>query len=213
MKPDRQKQAKTPRPFRAKPDESEPAILGGQAPVWLFVILSIAIFSRMVYLDNHAGGFNAKVYNRFTSTNHLVALAPVDPAMKQYLAGMRVYNMPTCVACHQANGLGTPGQFPPLAGAEWVLEPDPTRLIHIILDGVTGPIKVKGVDYSNTMPPWRPTLTDEQVADVATYVRKAWGNNGTAVKTEQVAKIRQDSASRSIPWTADELLKLPVGSN
>jgi mono/diheme cytochrome c family protein len=213
MKPDRQKQPKNQRPARHRADETEPTVLPGSVPVWLLVLLSLALFSSMVYLDNHAGGFNPLVYNRFTSTNHLAELAPVDPAMKQYLAGMKVYNMPSCVSCHQPTGLGTPGQFPPLAGAEWVVEPDPSRLIHIILDGVTGPIKVKGVDYSNAMPPWRPTLNDEQIAAVATYVRRSWGNNATSVKTEQVAKIRKDTETRSQPWTAEELLKLPVGAN
>jgi mono/diheme cytochrome c family protein len=59
------------------------------------------------------------------------------------------------------------------------------------------------------MPPWRPTLTDEQIAAVATYVRNSFGNKASAVKPETVAKIRKDTQTRSTAWTADELMKLP----
>ena len=60
------------------------------------------------------------------------------------------------------------------------------------------------------MPPWGPTLNDEQIAQVLTFVRQSWGNNAPAVTTEQVAKVRQDTANRSIPWTAQELLQIPL---
>jgi mono/diheme cytochrome c family protein len=101
--------------------------------------------------------------------------------------------------------------FPPLAGAEWVLEKDPSRLIRIVLDGIQGPIQVKGQAYNNAMPPWRPTLNDEEIAQVLTYVRQSWGNDASGVKPAEVAKVRKDTASRTAPWTAAELLQIPLG--
>ena len=59
------------------------------------------------------------------------------------------------------------------------------------------------------MVPWRDTLTDQQIADVLTYVRSEWGNNAPEVKAEQVKAVRDKTAGRSGQWLADELLKVP----
>src|SRR5688572_11857628 len=64
--------------------------------------------------------------------------------------GAKLYNL-YCSVCHQGTGLGLPGQFPPLAGSEWVITENPERPIRIVLDGLTGPITVKGVPFNNTM--------------------------------------------------------------
>lgn len=215
MKPDRKKgQARNPReahaPARSRADDPEPSTGAGSIPVWLFIVLAGMLFVGMVYLDGNAGGFNAKVYQRYHSTNELVKLVPYDPAKEDFNKGLAVYNRPTCAPCHQPTGQGTPGLFPPLAGAEWVLEKDPSRIIRIVLDGVQGPMQVKGQTYNNAMPPWRPTLTDEEIAQVLTYVRQAWGNDAPAVKPDQVAKIRKETATRTTSWTADELLKIQL---
>jgi mono/diheme cytochrome c family protein len=215
MKPDRKRgQARNPArevhpPARSRSEDPEPTAARTSLPVWLFIVLALALFYGMVYLDNHAGGFNPVVYQRYRSTNELVALVPYDPAKEAFNKGLAVYGQ-ACLACHQPSGTGTPGQFPPLAGADWVLESDPGRIIRIVLGGLQGPIEVKGNMYNNAMPPWGPTLTDEQVAHVLTYIRQAWGNSASAVTTEQVTKVRQDTANRSIPWTAAELLQIPV---
>ena len=216
MKPDRKKgQAKQRElhpPARSGAEDPEPSTGSGGLPIALFIVLSIALFMSMVYLDNHAGGFNPVVPRGFTSSNELVRLAPVDPAMKDFFAGMQVYNRPTCGACHQPNGMGTAGTFPPLAGSEWVLEKDPARVIRIVLDGLTGPIQVKGQPYNSQMPGWRhPQLSDEEVAQVITYIRKAWGNNASAVTTEQVAAVSKETAGRAgALWTVEELMKVPL---
>jgi mono/diheme cytochrome c family protein len=216
MKPDRKKgQARNPAreahpPARSRAEDPEPTTGSAPIPVWLFIVLAVLLFWGMLYLDSNAGGFNPRVYQRYRSTNDLVALVPFDPAKESFNKGLAVYNRPTCAPCHQPNGQGTPGLFPPLAGADWVLEKDPGRIIRIVLDGVQGPMQVKGVTYNNAMPPWRPTLTDEEIAQVITYVRQAWGNDASSVTTEEVAKVRQATASRTTPWTADELLKLPL---
>jgi mono/diheme cytochrome c family protein len=214
MKPDRKKgQAKASRelhaPARSRAEDPEPTVGHVGVPVWLFVALALFLFWGMTYLDNHAGGFVPQVYQRFTSSNELVKLIPYDPVQDKINKGYAVYNKPTCVSCHQANGAGTPGQFPPLAGSEWVLEKDPTRMIHIVLDGLTGPITVKGTPFNGTMVAWRP-LPDEDLAYVISYVRNSWGNHASAVTPEQIAKIRKETEGRTTPWTAEELLKIPV---
>ena len=216
MNPDRKKgQVKSQREVHPAPrshaDDPEPSSASHALPVWIFIILAIALFWAMVYLDNHAGGFSSVVYKPYSSSNELVKLVPVDPAQKDFFAGLRVYNRPTCAACHQPNGMGTPGLCPPIAGADWV-SGDPGRVIRIVLDGISGPIQVNGVAYNNAMPPWRDQLNDEEVAQVVTYVRKAWGNKAAAVKPEEVAKIRKDTAARANKaWSAEELTQVPAG--
>jgi len=211
MKPDRKKGTSTnSSASQTRGAEAEPVAGGAAIPVWIFVVLAGMLFWGMTYLDNHAGGFNQKVYQRFASSNELVSLIPYDPVRDKFLKGYAVYNRPTCAACHQANGMGTPGQFPPLAGADWVLESDPGRIIRIVLDGVSGPMNVNGVAYNNVMPPWRSTLNDEEVAQVLTYARTAWNNSASPVTTEQVAAIRKETASRTTPWTAAELEQIAL---
>ncbi len=114
-----------------------------------------------------------------------------------------------CFTCHQANGEGLAGQFPPLAGSEWVLGDKPT-LIKIAMFGLMGPIKVKGVDYTLAMPP--PgippgSLTDQQIADVLTYIRNDWGNSASSVSPAEVAAVRSTLKDRAPMqmWTAQEL--------
>lgn len=114
-----------------------------------------------------------------------------------------------CFTCHQANGEGLAGQFPPLAGSEWVIGDKPT-LIKIALFGLMGPIKVKGVDYNLAMPP--PgippgSLTDQQIADVLTYIRNDWGNSASSISPAEVAAVRSTLKDRAPMqmWTAQEL--------
>ena len=213
MKPD--KKHKQPRevhpPARSHAEDPEPSTANHGLPVWLFILLAIAIFMGMVYLDNHAGGFNSVVYRPYTSSNDVAAMAPIDPSQEQFLKGMAVYNRPTCGACHQANGQGTPGTFPPLAGADWVTASDPARVIRIVLDGVAGPIQVNGAGYNSAMPGWRTQLSDQEIANVITYVRNAWGNSASAVKPEEVAAVRAETQDRNgAPWTAEALLQVPL---
>lgn len=123
--------------------------------------------------------------------------------------GKRTYGT-MCAPCHQDTGLGLPGQFPPLAGSDWVSTPGHTRLIHIVLDGLSGPIEVNGQPYNNAMPPWRDSITDEQVAAVLTYVRQSWGNKAAAVPVDDVKAIRDSTKDRANqPWTMETLKAIP----
>ena len=101
--------------------------------------------------------------------------------------GRQVYD-DYCLSCHQADGRGVPGMNPPLVKTDWVLG-DKTRLINVILKGLDEPIEINGESYQNVMPA-HDFLTDQQVADVLTYVRASFGNNAEPVTTEAVTKVR-----------------------
>ncbi|HEY9900034.1 MAG TPA: cytochrome c [Pantanalinema sp.] len=101
--------------------------------------------------------------------------------------GEQVYAT-NCASCHQANGEGMAGVFPPIAGGE-IPNGDPTAHINVVLKGKSGPIKVKGVDYNGAMPPLA-QLSDEEIAAVVTFERTSWGNKGGAVTPDQVKALR-----------------------
>ncbi|MEQ1880411.1 MAG: copper-containing nitrite reductase [Burkholderiales bacterium] len=94
----------------------------------------------------------------------------------------------TCSVCHQANGEGLPGVFPPLAKSDW-LGTDPRKAIPVVLNGLTGPVKVNGRDYNSVMPPMS-QLNDDEIANILTYVANSWGNRGGRISREDVAKVR-----------------------
>ncbi|ART79777.1 copper-containing nitrite reductase [Oceanisphaera avium] len=106
----------------------------------------------------------------------------------QMLYGKRVYEA-NCQACHQADGKGIPGAFPPLAKSDF-LNDDPTRAIDVVVHGLKGPIKVNGAAFDSIMPAM--ALSDEDTANVLTYVLNTWDNNGTVVSPKEVKK-RRDS--------------------
>lgn len=90
-----------------------------------------------------------------------------------------------CSSCHQASGLGVPGTFPPLAHNP-VVTGAAAGVIHIVKDGLTGAITVKGVGYNGQMPSWGQTLSNADIAAVITYIRSSWGNSASAVTPAQV---------------------------
>jgi mono/diheme cytochrome c family protein len=120
----------------------------------------------------------------------LIALGAYLQASKppRFEEGKKVYNT-ACLACHQADGAGVPGLNPPLTKTEWV-NGDKKRLINIILKGMTQPIEIDGETYENVMPA-QPTLTDQQIADVLTFVRNSFGNKGSAVTPAEVKALRK----------------------
>lgn len=172
-------------------------------PVWLIILFFGLLGWGGWYLGNFNGGWNSEVYTEDPKVRLAAALAmakptPVDPLV----LGKRVFT--NCQACHQAAGTGIEGTYPPLAGSELVRgEPEP--LIKILLHGLEGPITVKGKPFNNVMPAWGGKLSDEQIAAVLTHIRQSWGNSAGAVSPELVAKVRKETASRTAPWTYNEL--------
>lgn len=101
--------------------------------------------------------------------------------------GKQVYDR-TCFACHQANGEGIINAFPPLAQSDY-LNADTNRAISTILNGLSGKITVNGLDYDSIMP--KLVLTDEEVANVLTYVYNSWNNNKKEITPQIVNKLRK----------------------
>jgi mono/diheme cytochrome c family protein len=94
-----------------------------------------------------------------------------------------------CSACHQANGEGLPGAFPPLKGSGVVTKDDATKHIRVVLNGVQGG-KAGGVAYASAMPAFAAVLNDADIADIIDYERSSWGNHGKPVTAAQVATER-----------------------
>ncbi|KVR78978.1 c-type cytochrome [Burkholderia vietnamiensis] len=103
--------------------------------------------------------------------------------------GAAVYR-DNCMACHRSDGHGYTRVFPALAGNPVVQGDDPTSLIHVVLEGSA----LQGTHTAPstfTMPPFGWRLSDQEVADVSNFVRTSWGNSGTPITAEQVAKLRK----------------------
>ncbi len=120
------------------------------------------------------------------TTDDIVEAKPAQSFEQQMEFGKQIYGQ-TCVACHQQAGQGIEGAFPPLAKADY-LNADADRAIDIVLHGKTGEITVNGKKYNSVMT--RQTLSDEEVANVLTYVYNSWGNNKTVVTPERVKKVK-----------------------
>lgn len=103
-------------------------------------------------------------------------------------AGEKVYTT-NCSSCHQANGKGQPGVFPPLDGNPTVTGPA-AEVISIVKNGKSGKITVNGTSYNGQMPAWKGTLSDGDIAAVVTYIRSAWSNKASAVSAAQVTAAK-----------------------
>jgi nitrite reductase (NO-forming) len=122
-----------------------------------------------------------------------------DEQMKR---GLAVYSR-TCIACHQPTGKGLAPVFPSIAGVP-IVNGDATLPIKFILHGLMGPITVDGVTYNSMMPPVA-GVSDQEVADVLTYVRQSFGNKSNPVTADQVKAVRAANAARTAPWNTAEL--------
>jgi mono/diheme cytochrome c family protein len=179
-------------------------------PLWLVSAFMALVFWAGGYLAFNSGGFQSDVYNptqvSWTGGGG-VAKGPPDPMV----VGKRLFTA-NCVACHQATGQGVAGQFPTLVGSEWVLGGDwhgDNHLVKILLHGLQGPIQVKGNTYNGAMPPWK-QLKDDQIAMILTYIRNEWGNSAPPITAEQVAKVREETAGQTEPYTQNQLKAIPA---
>ena len=138
------------------------------------------------------GKIEEKVYNPgVTATEVTEETSETTPVASTSLAekmerGKQVYTQ-NCLACHQATGAGIPNAFPPLAESDY-LNADVHRAIEVVKFGLTGEVKVNGNVYNSAMP--KQNISDEDVANVLTYVYNNWGNNKTEVTPEMVKKVK-----------------------
>ena len=143
------------------------------------------------------GEENRKIYAKNEPTPYVsdlkISTTPKDDAIvnktkEQQIADGKVVYTKTCVACHQAQGQGMEGAFPPLAKSDF-LNADVDRAIDIVLHGKQGEVTVNGKKYNSVMTPQ--PLSVQEVADVLTYVYNTWDNSKKVVTPEMVQKIKK----------------------
>ena len=148
--------------------------------VRLLFALFLAIFI-MIACKNSGGKGNKSDQNL---NSEQTEKAVVDNNM---IRGEAVYSE-VCGICHQEDGSGVPMMFPPLIKSD-IINGDHVKLIKIILEGMKGPLVVKGEQYDNEMPPQN-NLSDQQISDLLTYLRKSFGNSADPISVEEVSKSR-----------------------
>jgi mono/diheme cytochrome c family protein len=145
--------------------------------ILLFIIIPVVYLTLAGHLKNP--GTNALPYNTNISSTAFQA---------EKSEGNQLYTK-HCLQCHQTDGKGVRGMFPPLAGNDKIKGPA-TDIIKIVLFGLEGPITVNEKDYNQPMPP-QAYLTDKQIADIVSYIRNSWGNQASNVTPADVDKVRK----------------------
>lgn len=187
----------------------EPTAAAAPVPSWLWILAVVLVGWAALYLGLNSGGFQSDVYSASQVSWSGGGGGPVGPP-DPMVVGKRIYTA-NCLVCHQASGMGVAGQFPPLVASEWVLDGDwhgDNHLVKVLLQGLQGPVQVKGNVYNNAMPAWK-QLKDSEIAAVLTYIRNDWGNQAVPITNEYVAAIREETADRSEPWTQAALQAIP----
>ncbi len=192
--------------------QEEPKEGYSMVPLFMLGFVSTMIFLVAIYfIHNRAGlseglGMATQIQDkRFNPEKHLVEAGPVvvDPIAM----GRRLYTQ-VCAACHQVNGMGLTGAFPPLAGVDYVTG-DEDRLVNILLHGLQGPLEVNGNQYNGIMPAFGTgsvyNWSDEQISYVLTYIRQEWGNEASEISPDQVSTVRAATADRTVPLVASDL--------
>lgn len=136
-----------------------------------------------------------------------------DILKKEFPKGAALFNS-TCQTCHGPDGNGVNGLGPPLNGSEWVTG-DKDKLTSIVLFGLTGPVTVKGHVYkapevNGDMPGigYNQDLSNEEVAELLSFIRKSWQNDAEKVSAEAVGKVREKLKGRQKAFTETELNKM-----
>ncbi len=144
----------------------------------------LSLFSFSLLLVSCGGGSEETTTEETTTeeTTEEVVEEIIEDEVSNYPEGEEIYNS-KCLACHQPNGEGIAGTFPPLANSDYMLE-DKNRAIEQVLNGSEGEITVNGEVYNGVMPPQ--AVTDQEAVDVLNYVLNSWGNEGGEVTLEEV---------------------------
>ncbi|HEX4140153.1 MAG TPA: cytochrome c [Candidatus Methylacidiphilales bacterium] len=195
--------------FRETPDIEPFSDLREHFPPWLYIFCGIALFLAgssftgfqtfgRDMLDQGPGGPAGPAAGAQVE-------APLTPAQ----IGAKVYSQ-NCASCHQGNGGGTAGIYPPLAGSEFVLG-SKLRLAAILLKGLQGSVTVKGATFNaSVMPPWEATITPDKLAALMTYIRgnSQWGNSAGPVTEDEVNAAKTKFSSHKATFTEPELLSI-----
>jgi len=159
-------------------------------PTWAWVLLLAVVAWSAFYITRQwsvpSDKAGSPTYSLYTGQE------PASPAAKgsQGDIGAQLYRT-SCANCHQTNGEGVEGTFPPLAGSSAVTAEDPTEHIKIVLFGMEGET-IDGVEYQAAMPPWGDQLSDKEVSAIINHERTSWGNDAPTITADDVKEIRQE---------------------
>lgn len=184
-------------------EKEEPHEGFSPVPIILMFAFAALCFWGGVYLVQYSGGFQANAFSPNFNPN---ADAPKPVEISLFDRGAKVYRN-QCAQCHQANGNGVPGVYPPLGGSNWVTG-HPQVVSRILINGLNGPIEVKGSNYNGNMPAFGSSglgLSSKDIAGVITYIRQEWGNDASDVTVATIDQYTDLYAGRSTPWQAVEL--------
>lgn len=187
-------------------DRSTTRVVGSRKPMmWLLgvsmlIIWALTLWSQISIVQKQQAGPPSAPESQILAAQETTnvneagggpgAPSQTAAASPQAAAGQKVYSQ-NCSSCHGTNGAGMPGMAPPLVGNDFVTG-DAKQVVDTVLNGKTGEITVNGQKYNGTMPPWKATLSNKDVADVVTYIRSALGtNHAGAVKEADVAKLKK----------------------
>lgn len=183
----------------------------GLEPVSLWLIL---ISGLVILVGGSVLGSGGKLfaYNDLVKENYIRipqpeipggGVLPVAIGDQLHREGAKIYSK--CIGCHQADGNGVAGTFPPLAGSEWVTG-NTEELAMVILYGLAGPIEVSGASYNSNMPAQADGMGAKELAAVMTYIRNEWGNEASIVTPEMAENAMAIGKARAGgQFTADEL--------
>lgn len=191
-------------------NKTEPAEGFKLMPLFLLGFVSTMIFVTSIYVVHYRAGFSPMVYDERFDPKTAAGSASKELTPEQVIAAGKKSYQQVCATCHQVNGQGVAGVYPPLAGSEWVFGSE-ERLVRILLHGLNGPMEVEGKTYNGAMPAFGKVTgggynwNEEKISQVLTYIRQEWGNNGEPIAKAKVAEVLAKEAARSKPWTAPEL--------
>lgn len=184
-------------------ENEEPRENSSPIPVFILFLFAGLCFWGGIYLVHFDGEFSKDAYDPHYDPNGVFAPVEID----LFARGQKLYAA-QCVACHQTNGQGVMGAFPPLAKSDWVLG-NQQVLARILINGMNGPMEVLGNQYNGNMPAFGPSglnLKPLDIASVLTYIRQEWGNDGSDFTVETMEKYMAEYGSRTTPWTAEEIV-------
>jgi mono/diheme cytochrome c family protein len=194
-------------------EKREPHVGLEPLSLWLIAIYGLAIFFGGAYLGRYSGNFSGDGLDPLGGAPRPNKKGPQSQSegpvvMTSAERGKKIFSA-NCATCHQMSGTGVAGQYPPLAGSEFV-NGGTRRVGMIVLKGLQGPLTVKGVMYGTAvMQPWEKTLNDAKIADVITFIRQEWGNTGGPVTPEGIAALRKELASHPDSFTEPDLKAVP----
>jgi len=188
--------------------DAEPKTSSSTVPMWIFALTLLLIFLGTVYFDHHSGWFDPNIYSPYDNTAQLEAYQPKSGAAAMMARGKQVYEQ-ICGICHGVDGLGKPGQAPPLSGSELVNANGFSRLARIPLMGVSGSINVKGQGWNSSMAAMGASLSDADLAAVLSYIRSSWGNKAAPVSADDIAGVRKAIGKNPAPMSAQQLMNMP----